>query len=354
MCVIIEKFETHEIPFANLKSASEVNTHGWGATIYDRGKLETVKVYDEKGNDPEKIAKFLEQAKDLKAIVHMRIQTAGLKDIYNCHPFDVLEEKKDGLDVKFFHNGTMSEFCDYKSDFSDTFWFSSKILKPLFSRWAQTDEADAVLKSPVLRNILGKYSNGINVFTLIDSFGNIMHINKEKGEEYDWGWASNRYAFRWATKYNKDDKKEATTAKGQSYIARGGALVPFVSQQSGPSSSLPQLPKAHGAGNDNKLNGDILKAATKIAEKVQENKELFPMTVKKADGTEKVIDRPYLASPQDRQSFKELTNIQSLRELCWLEDQELVEFICRYPDLSALMVMDLLWELYSLNPKGNA
>ena len=336
MCVIIEKFADKEVPYENIKSACEVNSHGWGAVIHDRGKLEVIREYDEKGNDPDRVARFLEQAKDVKAVAHMRIQTAGARDKFNCHPFDVLDLTKEGVDIKFFHNGTMSQFVDPKSSFSDTFWFNSSILKPLMSRWAQTGEPDAVLKSPVLRSILSQYAGTQSVFTLIDSFGNIMHINKDRGEEYDWGWASNRYSFR-----NIGSKKTHTN-----YIAKGGSLVPFVPTQQKPATSTCIVPSMYQ--QDNTLG----KPAEKVATKIQDNQERFPIAITKADDTVVNIEKPYLASPKDRASFKELLNLQSLRELCWLEDSELVEFCCLFPDLMALLVMDLLWELFQLNPKA--
>jgi predicted glutamine amidotransferase len=66
---------------------------------------------------------------NISRVIHFRKVSSGKENAENCHPFYV----NDGL--AFCHNGTIFGIKDYlndaEKDFSDTYLFNEKILKPL-------------------------------------------------------------------------------------------------------------------------------------------------------------------------------------------------------------------------------
>src|SRR5438045_8963039 len=99
MCVIIVRQPGVTLPFDKLQTACKVNAHGWGLAVVDRGRIELSHQLTAEGNNPDGVARALEDASDQLALLHLRFVTAGDKSLENCHPFRVLRHSLHGLDV---------------------------------------------------------------------------------------------------------------------------------------------------------------------------------------------------------------------------------------------------------------
>jgi len=216
MCVIIHRPANVEVPFAKLESACNVNPHGYGLVVSDRGKLETFKGLGPKGNDPDEVALLLEKAKGQEVFLHLRYQTSGKRDLANAHPFEVLSKAKDGTDVQFMHNGHLNDFTN-SPDRCDSWIFAETVLRPLLLRSAAYDDVETILEQPFLATILKEFAGSSSVFLLAGEGGQVLKINENNGHKYDWGWASNDYSFQRQSRRDPPPKAK-TVHKGASFL----------------------------------------------------------------------------------------------------------------------------------------
>jgi predicted glutamine amidotransferase len=323
MCVIIHKEPNVEIPFEKLKSACLVNADGFGLVVPDRGKLDITRYYDHKGNDPDKLARLLENAKDKDVFVHLRFKTKGAVDIRNVHPFTVSTRKSAGIDVQFMHNGTLSDFgnqadCDSKV-------FSKEVIAPLYRAILDQVGEEKALTSPLFNRILKKYAGGTSVFLLTDGLGNHTIVNKDNGFQFDGWWASNEYSF------NRAHRTPITTFHKQTYnygpykhqksvdttVVKEDTDLPFFQSLSSPSKVITLddiLPSVTGTSN--------LKSI------VSNNKKF-----------EKDVS-------YERQSFCEAAEVQSLDDITLLSPNDIEDLVDKFPEHTCLLIMDLISELY--------
>ena len=322
MCVIIHRQPNVDIPFDKLKSACIVNGDGWGIAIPDRGKLELRRVYEPKGNDPDKIARILEDAKDQDVFLHLRFKTRGATDLKNVHPFTVASKKHDGIDLQFMHNGTLSDFgnqadCDSKV-------FAREIVRPLYQA-LRSDLGNNAIKSPLFSKIMHKYAGTSSLFALVDSLGNSLIVNKDRGHQFEGWWASNEYSFNrthreptYSTYYTgRSLQKETTTAgtsTAQSFtvgrsdtVVTGDTTAPF-----GPATHSP--------------------TATPDVTGIK--------------GAKKIVSKAKLSYPAKRQTFCDVAEITSLEECTLMSKANVEELVADFPEHAALLIMDLLAELY--------
>ena len=301
MCVIIEVNPGAEIPFDKLASACVVNAHGWGAVVADRGHLEIRKRFLPNGNDPEEIARFLEDTKDVHTYLHLRYQTVGDKSLASCHPFCVTGKKKENYDVFLMHNGTLFDFKKEKSDRPDSYHLARGLVRPLFQRFASHLGPEQVLKDPLFKDVLEKYvpKSQHSIVLIVDQENNVLTLNRDKGKQFDGWWASNEYSF------NRDHREKTTTTykstSYRNYMEEWGDDDPLII--TGAPSSVVYLPGT------------------------KETKELTP--------------------PQPRATFLALSGLNTLKDVsCWSPDtiQDLVE---EYPFEASILILDLLKELYS-------
>ena len=188
MCVIIVRNPGIEIDPEKISSACEVNAHGFGVSIVDRGKLETIKYFNDKGNDPRELTRIFEQAKNQLVFAHLRFSTKGAKNQDNCHPIRIFQDGDH--EAYFMHNGTINNFGN--DDISDSREFAETILSPLTEAFFEIDDMD-LFDNKTYNAIIEKYRPGGSVFTLYDSQG--KYINMGSGVQYDGWWASNSYSF---------------------------------------------------------------------------------------------------------------------------------------------------------------
>jgi predicted glutamine amidotransferase len=364
MCVIINKDPGIELPFAKIQSACHVNSDGWGMSVIDRGKMETIKDYDSRGNDPDTIAKFLETAKDQRVFLHLRFVTAGAKDKDNCHPFESLDYKKHGFGVNFMHNGTVYAFKEQNNDRSDSFMINQKLVAPMVEAFFHKCGED-VLTDPTLQMVLKNYCNSSSCFTLYDSKGNWLVIDEKKqGKQFEGYWASNEYSFdsmhrtpkatnqgsyrggngsytsHWSEGYDADSEwvhtESGAWARLDSQLgieakakedAKGGSVVPFVANvnKEVKAASSP----AKDAGTDEasiqcKLVGVAVNEVKKKGLSMAEH-----------------------TPPAKRVSFVDLAELNLLEDVCVLTEEEIEDLVKEQPVAAAILIMDLIHEMYA-------
>lgn len=298
MCLIIHKKPDVEIPFEKIWSASVVNPDGFGIAVADRGKLEVQKSWGGTPTDPEAVSRALEQTIGLPTLIHFRFRTLGEKSLTNCHPFEL--KKSDGSPIVFAHNGTLHSLLDHaklsgihvSEDASDSAAFAQGILQPLFERSPSED----LLNDSLLLAILREYAGTTNVFSFMDGDGKSLIINKTRGKEYDFGWASNEYSL--------NRKPPSTPSKPNNALV----VHPSIDQT------------AHN---------------------------LKSILAKPSD------ERAYGLCPAHRETFEELTNI-SLEELQYYAEEDFLTLCKRWPDGAALLILDLLWEIFGAQTGGHS
>lgn len=324
MCVIIHRKPGITIPFEKLQSACIVNKDGMGLVAFDRGKLELRKFFEDGGNNPDTLQKFLDDAKDLHVYAHLRYRTRGATDKSNVHPFGVLTKKKHGTDLQFMHNGTLSDFgtateCDSKQ-------FAKKLLRPLTEKFLASMDAGEIIHDDTYITILEKYAGKSSVFLLVDSEGGHRIINYSEGHEFDGWWASNKYSFdrthrepTWThgTTRWKNDGEWTWDSKTQNWEPK----------RSSPQVSLAPVPKP--AGDTKPVFNDEVPFSTEGTTKTPEvSKKIVNPTLPKR---ERFID------------VAEITDLSCVTQLSFEHIQTLVD---EHPDEAALLIRDLIKELW--------
>lgn len=291
MCLIIHRSANTIIQYDLIKNACSRNKDGFGISVIDRGKISTQRIFDPKGNDPEKVYELLEDALEQDILLHLRYATVGEESQINCHPFTVLEKAKDGVDLVFAHNGTLTGFGNGKNcTKSDSREFNDTIATPLLKA-AYKAYGDEWATQPWLLDILKKYSYSTSVFTFLDENGKLLIVNRSNGKEFTGWWASNQYSLDPPVTYTN-------TSSSTSYTSY----------------------------NPVKPLTDIKK------------KELQALL--KQEGEAMVLE------PEVRETFKEVTGVDSLDEVLNLTPEDLYKLCKDYPEAAALLIMDLSYLLF--------
>lgn len=325
MCVIIHRKPGIELPFDKLKSACIVNPDGFGVLIPDRGKLEMRRVYAPNGNNAEALAKLFEEAKDLNVYAHLRFRTKGPRDLTNVHPFTVVSKKTDGIDVQFMHNGTLTDFgndiaCDSRA-------FTFEIVRPLYRMVADKVGKERALYDPLFGKLLAKYAGAGSVFTLVDSLGNSLIVNKKQGYDFEWGWASNKYSFdrahresTYSTYYQSNAYKDYKRSSHQGDACAVGGT---------------------GTATDKDLNDELPWDPPK-----KKAAATLPTVSKGTDTPAVIVTEKKMAEPNPRQSFMDVAEIHCLSEVLALSRENIEDLVAEYPEHAVLLIEDLIAELY--------
>jgi len=338
MCVIIHRKPNVDIPFEKLQSACLVNADGFGLVIPDRGKLEVIKEFDSKGNNPDKLAKLLEKAKDKDVFVHLRFKTKGATDLKNVHPFIVSTRKSAGIDVQFMHNGTLSDFgnqadCDSKV-------FAKEIVAPLYRTMLDSFGPEKALNAPIFAKVLRKYSGNGSVFTLVDGLGNHLIINRDNGKEFDGWWASNEYSF------NRTHREPAanTYYKNGNYYGSAGYKYKGGSLQKEEVKSSSASVVETG-GRDTVVKGATPQAPFTTTPKTTGAVHRIP-EITGTTNHKHVVPKGDMPKPPQRKSFCEEVGIDNLEEITLLSPDNIKDLVAEYPEHASLLIMDLITELY--------
>lgn len=291
MCQVIRKPGDFEIPFDKLKSSCLVNPDGFGIMGNDRGKL-VFKTHFSGDNDPEHVAKVLEEYKSLDEIfLHLRFRTKGKTDALSCHPFKIYSDG--GRQLMLMHNGTLSGYGN--EDTVDSLDFGLKLVGPLYER--MLSYCDDPLGDPLFQEIVKKYTGVSSKIVLLDNKGDHI-VNYDQGEEItekDTGliwWVSNTYSF---DRYHR----EPTTTYSRTTYSPPARTYSFHSNK-------------------------------KVEEKKEEKEE------------------PKFEFPRQevRDSFLDYLDPGiNLEDLCDLTYEDVSDIVDWHPDLAKLLICDLLLEL---------
>lgn len=304
MCVIILRQPNVDIDFEKIKSACIVNPDGWGMVVNDRGKQVVSRHYNPKGNDPEDVARALEEAKNLPVYLHLRYSTAGKKNVDNCHPFLTTMKGDDGISIAFMHNGTVGKFST--TDMCDSYNFNEKIIRPLLKRIMAFSSPEEALADPLLPLILKEYAGSTSVFTLVDQNDKTLVINEDRGKQFDGWWASNSYSF------DRTHREPVSQTRGSWYY----------------------------------------NYKTNKYESIVDDEEPFEKDDVKPSETKKVVkisNQPKnIPTLEPVETFCEVAKINDLVEVCKLTEDDIDELIYNYPEKAKLLIRDLLFELYNV------
>ena len=325
MCVIIHRKPGITIPFEKLASACFVNADGMGIAVPDRGKLELRKFFNTKGNDPEVLAKLLEEAKDLDVYVHLRYRTKGRTDKDNVHPFGVLTKKKHGTDIQFMHNGTLSDFGTDKS--CDSKMFAKTFLQPLSEKFLKAMEPEEIIHDPIYCSILEKYAGKGSVFLLVDNHGGNRIINYDNGKEFAGWWASNDYSFN---RYHREKDDGPNYYSSRWYRDADGYRKERVQSTGAPNKvvTLPPVP-----AKDKDVGGTA---------KPPFNDEV-PFDTAKKEAAKEASGNPMSV---ERTRFIDVAGLTKLSDITQLTRQHVEDLVDEYPENAVLLILDLVKELY--------
>jgi hypothetical protein len=294
MCVIIDRQPGAVIDFDLIKSACIVNPHGFGLVVPDRGKAELVRVYNEKGNDPEEVAKWLEDTKDHHVLLHLRFQTKGTKNLENCHPFDIFGTDRTDYQLFLAHNGTISGYGGYTDAMSDTYQFGQEFVRPLWDLMLKGHTPEEIMGDPFVKKLLEKESGSGSKLLLVDNLGNFLKTSDKDWYDFESWSASNKYSF---------DR---------------GYREPTPVYKPVQSSFLPST-----------------------------NVKTFEPATPSLDKSTKVSSVVPWATPSHRVTFKELLDLETLDEVCCLSEEDIDELVLSHPAYATVLILDLLVELYN-------
>lgn len=200
MCLIITRDPNIELDKESFLTACKINPNGWGLSVPDyAGKLHTYKSVE---TDAEDLYEFLntELIND-HILLHLRYTTAGDTILRNAHPFPILEEKTDGVDVRMAHNGTLHKYKPSLNSNnrweSDTRVFARTYVRPLMKRLIRGVNSWDLFEDEFVQDLIDNELTGSSVLAFMDGFGNIMHVNAlGNGGKFEEGyWVSNKYSF---------------------------------------------------------------------------------------------------------------------------------------------------------------
>jgi hypothetical protein len=398
MCVIISRKPGIDIPAAKIESACHVNSDGWGISVLDRGKLITHKEYSSKGNDPERVLKALEQAKDHQVYLHLRYCTVGEKDEDNCHPVKILDQENDGADIFLMHNGTIYDFkSETRKDRSDTVNFAELLLMPIFSAFADQVGGEEVLNEDqpcrwVIESVMAKFIGSSSKVLLYDNLGREIIFNRKDGTEHQGWWSSNTYSFDrthrdptvpiYTTTHTYGQGGNSSANSSRTYYGgryshyNDGSIwdkqlqrhltddekVDFYKTNRSPDKPDTPLKNAPSGGANNKsatANSNVVallpwqgqqavRTTTEFSDKLKQEasqlKETMGPILKHSNGNSDAS----IASmePTFRTTYIELLGINSLEELTCLEHDDIQELVDNFQESTTVLIMDLLHELY--------
>lgn len=173
MCICALKPEGKTISKESLQACYNNNKDGAGFMYSEDNKLIIKKGYfsfDEFYRDYKPI-------EDKKVVLHFRIKTHGDVNKDNCHPFQVSNN------MAFVHNGIINIEEDHK-EFSDTWHFNEKIIKPMYK------DNQGFLKKLYMKKLITDFV-GNSKLIFMNNKGITHIINSTKGIWEDGVWYSN-------------------------------------------------------------------------------------------------------------------------------------------------------------------
>lgn len=208
MCVIIDKPAGIDFDRDDLLLAYQNNPHGFGFMFYDE---QSGRIFARKSNDwtDESIADWMAQQTDKHLVVHYRYKTKGEIKDSQCHPFKILDKKRNGMDMYFMHNGTISH-VEIKGKESDTQAFNRHFLQPILRK------NPLIVETEAFKTLIEKFIGWSRLVIMYDN-GKIIKFNEDKGDELHGCWVSNDYSFKDGYRYPKKSNTTYPTYGANGY-----------------------------------------------------------------------------------------------------------------------------------------
>lgn len=379
MCLIIDRPAGIKFPEDKLENAIEQNSDGWGFAVFDRDKVEIIKGFDPNGTNPADVLKKMEELKDHRVILHIRFKTHGPKKLENCHPFPIWYDRPDNAyQVYLFHNGILSDFGYDRDNRVDSDLFGQGIVKPLLERSAMFMGDANCLSDPFAKQVMTKYAGSGNRLVLVDTLGNVLHINKESGTEIEGSWCSNNnYFTRWGRSSGNygsgygtyaDHYKDNVVGKKGTTTTTSGARV--LSKKGEFYSGTTYMKNGEDPAHYLYRNGDYgmgwyLKEAYKNTVPFDQPSEKTPTeqtSHTKNGGTQDSNNEDWPSdAPIEPNGPEHKTFQQYLEEMCPADKmlgtfhisqvtqftrEHIDELVELYPDMASALINDLIYELY--------
>ncbi len=183
MCVIIQKPAGKKIEEADLMSAAKVNSDGFGYMYYDSG---SGRIFARKHliTDAKEIVKIVSELEGKEVALHFRIKTHGKIVAQQCHPFKILDKKRNGMDMYLMHNGTISDVPALDGE-SDTQAFVRTFMIPVLSANPK------LIESEIFKAVVEKFI-GYSKLLVMYGDGKIVRFNERQWDEHDGMKVSNK------------------------------------------------------------------------------------------------------------------------------------------------------------------
>ncbi len=175
MCVIIDRPAGVPIDSDLIKASVRQNSDGWGIIAPADGNLEIIKDLDNS-----KAVAAVESLGDRPFVFHARLATHGIKNLANCHPFEILN----GM-YALVHNGVFSNMPETFAGLSDTFHFAYLIVEPLLGYDPEAFD------NGVLQELMESLCGWSKVGVVRASDGAAVWSNRSKGVDHEGLWLSN-------------------------------------------------------------------------------------------------------------------------------------------------------------------
>ena len=207
MCLLVNQSKiAPALPDARLLDMFERNSDGVGVMYHDATAGALI-VKKELPTDGQGFVDFYRAHIQGRACAfHLRMKTHGNIDLINCHPYQIFDARKHGLDMYLMHNGVLSTGNARDRSKSDTWHYIRDYLRPMLSAnpsYAFTDS---------FRALIGAHIGANNKFIIMDSLGRHCVINRASGVYWGGLWLSNTYAWTAPASASKSRNKKLKRA----------------------------------------------------------------------------------------------------------------------------------------------
>lgn len=185
MCMLIFQKEGKRITKEQALRFKSANPDGFGLMYVENTNLVIYKSLDFEDFFAEYLTRCNLIGNKTPMVLHFRAGSSGYISLDNCHPFFSSET------VGFAHNGVMTEFSGDK-EFSDTYMFNEKIVKPIVNDLFTCPETTILLKE-----FIGTY----NKLVFLNNKKEFLIINEEEGVWLDDIWFSNKWGVHTGSSY---------------------------------------------------------------------------------------------------------------------------------------------------------
>lgn len=168
---------------SHLKVAYSNNPDGYGFMWNEGGRLNVVRGIAKDFNEIYHISK---QLVGFQYTLHLRWRTKGTIHINNCHPFEILNQDNDGLDLSMMHNGTLFKIPEDPKR-SDTQIFAEQLRSIILDQ-------DPTFKLKLIAAIQSAVEKH-NKMVFMTSDNRTFFVNKHLGNVVDDIWYSNLYSL---------------------------------------------------------------------------------------------------------------------------------------------------------------